>query len=192
MQIPTNCLYFAGYERMKRVLHSKHLTGYYVPLIAGVTARTFAVLFTCPLELIRTATQASVEIKPTKVLTNAIKNGGFRSLWTGLWPTLMRDCPFSAIYWVSLESTRKYLQSSSHIPSYMINFISGATGGAIAATLTTPIDVIKTRMQARIGNTQFDSPYNSTLQSIRRIMKQDGLLGFTKGMVPRVLKVVPR
>ena len=59
----------------------------------------------------------------------------------------------------------------------------------IAAFSTNPIDVVKTRTQAQLN--QFKIQKLSTTQIIKQIIKEEGLKGFCKGMVPRLGKVAP-
>ncbi|MBA0831783.1 hypothetical protein Goarm_016221 [Gossypium armourianum] len=95
----------------------------YVPLVAGVFARSLACISCYPIELARTRMQAFKEtksgIKPAGVWktlvgvinpvtsTNCIQNlQNYRILWTGLSSQLARDVPFSAICWATLEPVR--------------------------------------------------------------------------------------
>jgi hypothetical protein len=66
--------------------------------------------------------------------------------------TLARDVPFSAIYWSSLEPIRRALLPpdagrASHAQIIWANFAAGTVGGGLAAAVTTPLDVVKTRTQ---------------------------------------------
>ena len=77
----------------------------YTPLIAGSSARLLASFVTAPLELIRTRQASAVGrtgekagmIDEFRLLVRS--KSGFRSLFSGIGPTLWRDVPFSAIYW---------------------------------------------------------------------------------------------
>lgn len=62
--------------------------------------------------------------------------------------------PFSAIYWSSLEPIRQALLPQSgtrptHAEILAANFAAGTVGGGLAAAVTTPLDVVKTRTQVR-------------------------------------------
>lgn len=71
---------------------------------------------------------------------------------------------------------------------FLINFVSGATAGGIAASLTNPIDVIKTRMQANIKKSR---KYSTMSYSIASILREDGWKGFARGFTARVFRVIP-
>lgn len=65
----------------------------------------------------------------------------------------------------------------------------------VAATVTTPFDVIKTHRQIELGEKLIygkDSPPDShVIQSLRQIYKQNGLQGIFAGLTPRLARVAP-
>lgn len=194
----------------------------YIPLIAGSTARLLASLSTAPLELIRTR-QASVVndgavpsmMQEFRLL---LRNNGLSSLYVGLAPTLWRDVPFSAIYWMCLERFKSELSNSEILGTWgglyykererklpakveaMHAFISGAAAGSIAAALTTPFDVVKTRRQMVTQEIQTGLKCNKSVagrvnlgitQHMRQIVQQEGVSGLWKGNTTRMVKVAP-
>ncbi|GAM21946.1 hypothetical protein SAMD00019534_051210, partial [Acytostelium subglobosum LB1] len=202
MTIPSTAIHFTTYEYFKQ--HIERYTDkdnvYIAPLIAGSLGRVVSVTVTSPFELIRTNLQGITNRKTlhfVPLIREIVGNVGLTGLWRGLSPTLMRDVPFSAIYWSCYEIIKKKRAS----PFY-INFVSGAMSGSIAAVVTTPIDLIKTRIQMTAQLTASKSNQNNSIISSSRnrtsaiyhakeIYREEGLMGFTKGMVPRLAKVAP-
>lgn len=64
-----------------------------------------------------------------EALKNLVRADGYKGLWRGVLPTLLRDVPFSAIYWMSYESIKSYM-GCDH-PSFRQSFIAGAISGSV-------------------------------------------------------------
>lgn len=63
---------------------------------------------------------------------------------------------------------------------------SALLAGATSACVTTPLDVIKTRLQL----TKLEDGKRPTyFGTVRDIVQQDGIKGFTRGMIPRIANV---
>merc|ERR1711862_1028153 len=128
-----------------------------------------------------------------------LKEKKIKSLYKGLLPTLWRDVPFSSIYWLCLEhfqimfenfyqqhNTTKIINNESKYISLCNTFVSGAISGMIAATITTPFDVVKTRQQ--ISN----SKERTLFQHLKYIYRTEGFVnGLMRGNTTRVIKVAP-
>lgn len=91
-------------------------------------------------------------------------------LWKGLLPCIMRDAPFSAIYFPVYA---KLLDLTDNA------FFSGGMAGGMAAFIVTPADVIKTRMQTTVHNT-----FTLAVHSIRA----QGISTFFTGAVLRAFR----
>ena len=99
--------------------------------------------------------------------------------------TLARDVPFSALYWSGLEPIRKALLPANALPSQAqvmtANFVAGTVGGGLAAAVTTPLDVVKTRLQVLATSLRFSKGLmcaypiiNSTCQGAPSARLQQG------------------
>lgn len=66
--------------------------------------------------------------------------------------------------------------------SVTINFSCGILAGLMASMVTQPADVIKTKMQ--LYPNEFNGIYHATLFIYRKY----GVLGYFKGVVPRMLR----
>ncbi|XP_068616053.1 mitochondrial glutathione transporter SLC25A40 [Brachionichthys hirsutus] len=200
MAVPATVIYFTCYEQLHAVLRVR-MGGYAkeAPLVAGGTARVFAVTIISPLELIRTKLQAEKQSyrQLTDCIRGAVRSGGWLSLWRGLGATLLRDVPFSAMYWSNYEMGKKWLceRYDASEPTLAITFTSGAVSGSVAAIVTLPFDVVKTRRQVELGELLAKKLTHqasaSTFSVMKHIVAQDGFGGLLAGFLPRVIKVAP-
>lgn len=209
----------------------------YVPLVAGSIARVAAASAISPIEMFRTRLQATPgtgtgHFRATlEGLHQMTRTNGYSSLWRGLGLTMWRDVPFSGLYWWGYEAVRnlitdvrerrnsnRHLQdglksrrdsqsSQSTAITMMDSFIAGSVSGAVAALITTPFDVGKTRQQifrhssdevvsstakARVGSTAVVHPELLPMpRFLLHIFRHEGLGGLFKGWAARCLKVAP-
>lgn len=188
LAVPSTVLYFTSYDVLIDYFKQGKcgVLDSLQPMVAGSVARSLAATLVCPLELIRTRMQSSVNHRGTiKMIREAVKHEGICSLWRGLSATLYRDVPFSAIYWTLLESFKVYHREK--YSSTQATFLSGAYAGAIAATCTHPFDVLKTKLQ--VARYSRNTPVHSI--SIRSILEKEGVSTLFVGLTPRVLKIAP-
>ena len=93
--------------------------------------------------------------------------------YVGFSVLLLRDIPFSAIQWPIYE----YLKKGKQELTFLENSVNGATAAFVAASLTTPMDVIKTKMM-----TQNAIVYKSAWDCLRTTVKDEGALALFKGV----------
>ncbi|XP_045900834.1 solute carrier family 25 member 40 [Micropterus dolomieu] len=200
MAVPATVIYFTCYDQLcaaLRVRMGDHTQE--APLLAGAIARVGSATVISPLELIRTKLQSQKQSyrELTDCIRSAVQREGWLSLWRGLGPTLLRDVPFSAIYWYNYEKGKSWLCEwyNTREPTFTITFISGAVSGSIASIVTLPFDVVKTRRQVELGELQAKNlscqVSSSTFRVMSRIVAQDGFSGLLAGFLPRLIKVAP-
>lgn len=220
MAIPANVIYFAGYDWLRSSPHSPfvgRVSDMYQPVVGASAARVLAAVAVSPLEMLRTRMQATSSsdkgvLRSTMIgLKDMVSTEGYLSLWRGLTLTLWRDVPFSAFYWWGYEYGRKRLDDArqksaavlgkekraelSHAALLTDSFLAGATAGAIAAFVTTPFDVGKTRQQTVVNDPSGrlkSVPENMTMpRFLYHIYCSEGAAGLFKGWAARCLKVAP-
>ena len=102
--IPSNLLFFTLYEYNRKEKDANW--------VAASKARVVSCTLLSPVEFIRTRVQATVansDQTPIQVLRRVFYEDSFVSYWRGLGPTLMRDVPFSALYFSLYELNKKFL-----------------------------------------------------------------------------------
>lgn len=121
-----------------------------------------------------------------------VKNLGLVGLYKGASACLLRDVPFSAIYFPTYNHLKRDLFGEG--PNKKLGVLHLLTAGAIAgmpaAYLTTPCDVIKTRLQveARKGETK----YTSLRHCAKTVYAEEGFRAFFKGGPARILRSSPQ
>merc|ERR1712038_946737 len=164
----------------------------YGEIIAGGTAGFSQVMFTNPLEIVKIRLQVAGEIatakKPSAI--QVVKELGFFGLYKGSRACLLRDGPFSAIYFPAYAHLKPKFADENGYNTPLSLLTAGAIAGMPAASLVTPADVIKTRLQvvAREGQTS----YNGLLDAARKIYVEEGFRAFWKGAVARMCRSSPQ
>lgn len=65
-----------------------------------------------------------------EALKELVRQDGIAGLWKGLFPTLLRDVPFSAIYWMNYETIKAFFGPG--VPSFGFSFLAGAAAGCVS------------------------------------------------------------
>ncbi|KAI9290719.1 mitochondrial carrier [Neoconidiobolus thromboides FSU 785] len=167
-------------------------------ILAGSCAGGSQVVFTNPLEIVKIRLQVQGELSksmngpPKQSAIQIVRQLGLFGLYKGVGACLLRDVPFSAIYFSAYSHIKKDYFNESAGKKLKISelLIAGAVAGMPAAYLTTPADVIKTRLQveARKGETT----YKGITDAARKILKEEGFSAFFKGGPARIFRSSPQ
>ncbi|EPE10547.1 mitochondrial carrier protein [Ophiostoma piceae UAMH 11346] len=144
----------------------------------------------------------SSSLQALRMLLNA-EGGVVRRLLSGYTALAARNLPFTALQFPMFESLRVRLRarwskggvdSDLHHKLVMtgaVNGLSAGTSGAIAAVVTTPTDVIKTRMMLAAGDQhnqdskdskgKNQNKKNGAVQLTKHIYKEHGIRGLFRG-----------
>ncbi|NXE25665.1 CMC1 protein, partial [Ardeotis kori] len=161
-------------------------------ILAGGCAGASQVIFTNPLEIVKIRLQVAGEITtgPRVSALSVMKDLGLLGLYKGAKACFLRDIPFSAIYFpVYAHSKLMLADENGHVGGLNL-LAAGAIAGVPAASLVTPADVIKTRLQvaARAGQTT----YSGVIDCFGKILREEGPSAFWKGAGARVFRSSPQ
>lgn len=208
---PSTAAFFGTYEVTKRTLiHDWHVNHTFAYLVAGILGDLALSVFYVPSEVIKTRLQLQGRYNNPhtrecgynyKGLRDAVRSivrtEGVSALAYGYKETLLRDLPFSALQFAFYEKFRawaiRYNKGSSDL-SIISELLTGASAGGLAGTITTPLDVIKTRIQTATLDTSQQQVQAksflhrfSTLNALGSIYRNEGLLGLFSGVGPRFI-----
>ncbi|XP_014504951.1 mitochondrial succinate-fumarate transporter 1 [Vigna radiata var. radiata] len=175
--------------------HGRFLSGFG----AGVLE---AIVIVTPFEVVKIRLQQQKGLSPELLKYKGpihcarmiIREEGFRGLWAGVAPTVMRNGTnqsamftaknaFDVLLWKKHEGDGKVLQPWQ-------SMISGFLAGTAGPICTGPFDVVKTRLmaQSREGG---ELKYKGMVHAIRTIYAEEGLLALWKGLLPRLMRIPP-
>uniref|UniRef100_A0A8D2IUH9 Solute carrier family 25 member 40 n=1 Tax=Varanus komodoensis TaxID=61221 RepID=A0A8D2IUH9_VARKO len=185
VSVPTTVIYFTCYDQLHDAFISKlGEDNDYIPLIAGGIARLFSATIISPVEMIRTRIQSqrlTYKELGACIRSNVAKNG-WLSLWKGWGPTVLRDVPFSALYWWNYEYFKTLLckKSDVHEPTILITFSSGAAAGSFFYFSVVLFFYLASQQRKA-----------SVWKLLKRIVAKNGFCGLFTGIIPRLTKIAP-
>jgi solute carrier family 25 (mitochondrial S-adenosylmethionine transporter), member 26 len=157
-------------------------------MFAASCGEVVACLIRVPVEIAKQRRQAMLvkeNISSFQLLYQSFRQEGlFKGVYRGFGTTIMREVPFSLIQFPLWEYFKTHWESTTGFQSSSFTVaICGAISGGIAAALTTPLDVIKTRiMLAEAGSKNTTPP-----RIARTIYREKGIRGLFAGVIPRVM-----
>ncbi|KAL0951634.1 hypothetical protein HGRIS_008314 [Hohenbuehelia grisea] len=167
-------------------------------LFAGGAAGGCQVVFTNPLEIVKIRLQvqgeaAKAEGAAPRGAIHIIRQLGVLGLYRGASACLLRDIPFSAIYFPAYWHLKKDVFQEGYNGkklSFYETLASAGIAGMPAAYFTTPADVVKTRLQveARKGQTN----YKGLQDAFVKIYREEGFRALFKGGPARVIRSSPQ
>jgi hypothetical protein len=148
--------------------------------------------FMTPFDVIKQRMQISkTYISMFHCASNVYRNEGIRAFYISFPVTLMMSMPFQILQFTTYEHMRKKMNPSGEY-NPLSHIVAGGVAGAIASSLTNPLDVAKTLLQTRGQASDSAIRHASGLfQSVKIIYNREGLVGFTRGMRARVLSHIP-
>lgn len=107
-------------------------------------------------------------------------------LYRGFGITLMREIPFAIIQFPLYEKAKQFLSDWQQYPSTPVQgAVCGSASGAIAAAVTTPLDVVKTRLM--LGADKEGNAYKHAMDVLQRTVAEEGPTSLLRGIQPRVM-----
>jgi len=205
-QMPYGVLTFGSYEMYKNSL-LENFPGVKPPFlyaIAAVMGDLTGSGWLCPSEVVKQKMQAGMFSTTGEAVRSIWKNKGIAGLYEGYFGGIARDVPFRVAQLTSYEVTKNFYlrlkekrigadgtqDGKKDFNKIELSSVEAATCGAIAGTfsaaITCPLDRIKTLLM-----TNSAAYGGGVIGCASKIWKEEGIAGFTQGMVPRVLYIAP-
>ena len=189
-----------------------------VGFLAGAVSTVLHDTVMVPAETVKQRLQLGYYRGPLHCLSRMIANGG-GSLYRSFGTTLATNIPYGAVMMATNESIKKAINPEGDF-SLATYLFAGGVSGSLAGLVTTPADVVKTRLQtqslgaavaakaagtgaagagpaAGMAAAEGEAPqafavlYQGFGDASRAIWREEGWLGFTRGAGPRMLMYGP-
>nr|XP_060610868.1 solute carrier family 25 member 47 [Anolis sagrei ordinatus] len=122
-------------------------------------------------------------------LRTIVKEEGLRGLYRGSLALLYRDCHSSAMYFLTYSVLCDWLTPAGQgKPGMWAVLLSGGSAGVLAWGAATPMDVLKSRMQA---DGEGQRKYSGLMHCARDSVREEGLRVLFKGLGLNSLRAFP-
>jgi solute carrier family 25 S-adenosylmethionine transporter 26 len=201
---PGAALFFVTYEQTKAFLSTRRaaqraFTGgrpgeddWVLPLehiVAASLGEVAACAVRVPTEVVKQRAQALQYPSSLSALSSILSqrsaigiSGVWRELYRGWSITVLREVPFTLIQFPLWEAMKAYRARNTRRDTVgaLESAIAGCAAGAIAAGITTPVDVLKTRVMLARERTEIWTV-------LKQILRDNGPAAFFAGIGPRIM-----
>ena len=207
-QVPYGVLTFGSYEIYKEKLQRAfpQTRPAFLVALAAVCGDLTGSGLLCPSEVVKQKLQAGIFASTREAIAGIWSKRGIQGFYEGYFGALTRDVPFRVAQLTTYELTKsiylsikqqkqqqqkkKKKKTAPSDETLSLTSIEAATCGALAGTfsaaITTPLDRIKTLMM-----TDSAAYGGNVLSCTAKILRDEGMAGLTKGLVPRVTYIAP-
>ncbi|ELR23554.1 carrier superfamily protein [Acanthamoeba castellanii str. Neff] len=194
----------ALYDPIKTLLGENRADGvkdgglpFWKKLVAGATAGSIGAAIATPTDVLKVRMQAEgARDKPRYKNTlegfvTIARTEGIRGLYKGVVPTTQRACILSAAMMSSYDHSKHFILQKGWIKhdNLYAHICAGMMAGFSMAVVSTPIDVVKTRIMNRSAGGP--APYRGMFDCLVKTAQAEGVLGLYKGFVPTFLRLGP-
>ncbi|KAG5184995.1 mitochondrial phosphate carrier protein [Tribonema minus] len=188
---PCAAVFFGAYDGLKRALGNAapaHLAPF-VHCAAAAGADLTQSVVRAPFEVVKQRMQAGIELGSARNIVSGIaKSEGLKGFYRGWGALALRDLPFDIIEFPMYEYFKKEWARIKGAPlAPWQGSLCGSVAGGIAAALTTPLDVVKTRLMTQtLGS---GTQYLNVMDCLKQVVREEGVGALWAGVVPRMTSI---
>eukprot|EP00898_Chlorokybus_atmophyticus_P008302 jgi/Chlat1/8473/Chrsp80S07881 len=192
---PASAVFFTSYEFFKSSLkNAPSAFAPFSPAIAAALGNVVASGVRVPPELLKQRVQMGHHTNMLQAMYVTAQREGLKGFYRGYTAQLVRDVPYAMLQFAVFEALKRSRseesqQSTGHL---LTGLWRGAVAGGVASALTTPLDVVKTRLMTQPTPLPgMPVAYRGMRHTAARIWTEEGALAFTRGIAPRLLYKIP-
>jgi solute carrier family 25 S-adenosylmethionine transporter 26 len=196
--VPSAALFFSVYNLWKeKAANNRYLVkgsisqDAFVYLGAAISGEAVACIVRVPVDAVKQPMQANVYKRAVEAAQALYGKGGVRIFYQSYPLTMCREIPFAIVQFPLWEWLKhKAVTANSGKNEALISTCCGSAAGSVAAAITTPIDVIRTRIIIAASAKQSTGhSRRSSAALLNELLAKEGVTGMFRGMVPRVTMI---
>jgi len=154
--------------------------------LAGAIAGVSEICVLYPLDVVKTRFQLQVGTGGKDGYTSIadcfkriVRREGYGALYRGILAPIMVEAPKRAIKFSANEQYGRLFRGRFGMKDGQgLSILTGVSAGATEAVVVTSFELVKIRMQDKANA----GKYNTTVNAIRKIYQEEGILAFSKGL----------
>ncbi|CAG8609083.1 17327_t:CDS:2 [Cetraspora pellucida] len=200
--VPGTALYYSALSQIRNLFSLRHqisssssvsqrsITGSSLPvlsdkenLISGMVARGSVGFVMMPVTVVKVRYESNFYNYKSMwdALSSIVRTDGVKGLFYGYGATVTKDAPAAGLNVLFYERFKLTLQDySPSLSPTVTHMISGTFSGSLAALITHPFDMLKTRIQLK------PYEYSNMFRGARKVLKEEGFLRFFDGLTLRL------
>ncbi len=195
--LPGNGLFYVAFEAA-RAAAAPHMSSGLAATLAGVAGCLASLLVYTPMEVVKQRAMVTRGAGSASVLRELLRADGPAGLYRGLGAGALTWAPYFSLYFLAYDYLTVQLCGvpSGEQPPFVTALGCGLLAGVGASALTNPFDVVKTRLQ--VGSSGLaamraagTASHDGVLTVMRSIAAKEGVSGFARGLLPRVMLLAP-
>lgn len=218
---PAQAVYLSSYDYSKefigRNVPENYSNSFIIHFLSGLSAEALSCILWVPHDMLKERMQVEKLFNQTSSSNHGkitlreqkqqmkghlfntlykIRNEGLINIYKGYGITLFSYAPMSGFYFLSYEKLKSIAKdfrgkTDSELPLYPDIFICSILGISIAAIITQPFDLVKTRYQIQRRGDSGEHAYKNSFDGFKKIIKQEGPRTLWKGTGARLIYTAP-
>ncbi|KAJ2002141.1 S-adenosylmethionine transporter [Coemansia thaxteri] len=187
---PGAAMFFLTYEQVKAGCERRvpHKYQPFVHMLAASAGEIAACLIRVPTEVIKQRLQTNHHSSLAAAIRGTYATEGLLGFYRGYLTQVVREIPFTCIQFPIYEYLKlSYAQRQNRPIKSWEAAVCGSVAGGTAAALTTPLDVVKTRVMLSTKGMGAHLEYSGIVSTLSRIAREEGMRALFSGIVPRTI-----
>ncbi|RNF27086.1 putative mitochondrial carrier protein [Trypanosoma conorhini] len=175
--------------RQKGTRHKKNHGAMLLEATAGCLVGLCEVVL-LPIDRMKVLNQTNRGAIQNRTFFTILRQEGIVKMYAGIGTTAVRNAPGSFLLFGGAACTKDYVFKLENYgdATLLQNFVSSTVGSCLGVWFTSPMDVVKTRIQ----NKRFGEGRVTGWSIVRETLQQEGFMAFYKGISPKLITSAPR